>query len=175
MVRGIQTIQPMTTEAKGHPMTAPANDLAAKIAAELFSSGDGKHAVRLQFILEGGTVWGGWSEPAMAAHIAKALAPTLDALAAAQADYALVQKLYLSEKQAKVERGDAMCDAQDALAKAEADCAALRLALDNLLQHALHPDTMAGEMLSDEEAAGIRVHYDAAHAALQATDAGKRK
>ena len=47
--------------------------LAAKIAADLFTSGDGKRANRLHFILESGEVWGGWSEPAAATLIEKAL------------------------------------------------------------------------------------------------------
>jgi len=57
-----------------HP-AGSAHTLAATIAAALFTSGDGKRASRLHFILEGGEVWGGWSEPAVAAQIEKLLSP----------------------------------------------------------------------------------------------------
>lgn len=48
-----------------------ARALADKIAAALFTSGDGKRASRLQFVLDSGEVWGGWSEPAAARWIEK--------------------------------------------------------------------------------------------------------
>jgi hypothetical protein len=48
-----------------------ARALAAKIAAALFTSGDGKRAERLVFQLGSGEDWGGWSEPAAANYIAK--------------------------------------------------------------------------------------------------------
>lgn len=47
----------------------PNKPIALKIAADLFTSGDGKHADRLIFHLPSGEDWGGWSEPAVASRI----------------------------------------------------------------------------------------------------------
>lgn len=55
-----------------------ARSLAASIAAALFTSGDGKKAVRLVFKLESGDEWGGWSEAAIATQIEKILSAQND-------------------------------------------------------------------------------------------------
>jgi hypothetical protein len=50
-----------------------ADDTGKAIAAALFTSGDGKRAMRLQFLLQCETPWGGWSEPAAARVIAETI------------------------------------------------------------------------------------------------------
>ena len=49
-----------TQKARSSAAHGSAHSLAATIAAALFTSGDGKRASRLHFILESGDVWGGW-------------------------------------------------------------------------------------------------------------------
>ena len=62
-----------TKKARSSAAHGSAHSLAATIAAALFTSGDGKRASRLHFILESGDVWGCWSEAAVAAQIEKLL------------------------------------------------------------------------------------------------------
>jgi hypothetical protein len=67
-----------TKKARSSAAHGSAHSLAATIAAALFTSGDGKRASRLHFILESGDVWGGWSEAAVAAQIEKLLSAPND-------------------------------------------------------------------------------------------------
>ena len=48
-------------------------ELAAEIARQLFTSGDGKRACCLVFQLESKETWGGWSEAAACQHIKRVI------------------------------------------------------------------------------------------------------